>query len=91
MKNKLPEGKLVVSIEQAVAAPYCSVRLADAGARVIKVERNEGDFARYYDNFVKGDSTYFVWLNRGKESFVADIKKTQDQIFLKKLILKQNK
>ncbi len=90
MKNKLLEGKLVVSIEQAVAAPYCSVRLADAGARVIKVERNEGDFARYYDNFVKGDSTYFVWLNRGKESFVADIKKTQDQIFLKKLILESD-
>ena len=83
MKNKLLEGKLVVSIEQAVAAPYCSVKLADAGARVIKVERNEGDFARYYDNFVKGDSTYFVWLNRGKESFIADIKKPKTKYFLK--------
>ncbi len=90
MKNRLLEGKLVVSIEQAVAAPYCSVRLADAGARIIKVERNEGDFARYYDNFVKGDSTYFVWLNRGKESFIADIKNDKDQIFLKKLILKSD-
>ena len=87
MKNKLLEGKLVVSIEQAVAAPYCSVRLADAGARVIKVERNEGDFARYYDNFVKGDSTYFVWLNRGKESLISDIKNSDDRDFLKKIII----
>ena len=61
------ENILVVSIEQAVAAPYLSSRLADAGARVIKVERHEGDFARKYDNFVNGDSAYFVWLNRGKE------------------------
>ncbi len=90
MKNKLLEGKLVVSIEQAVAAPYCSVKLADAGARVIKVERKEGDFARYYDNFVKGDSTYFVWLNRGKESFIADIKNPQDQMLLQKIILKSD-
>ena len=78
MSNNLLKGKLVVCLEQAVAAPYCSVKLADAGARVIKIERNEGDFARYYDNFVKGDSTYFVWLNRGKESFIADIKDSQD-------------
>ena len=53
MNNKLLKGKVVVSIEQAVAAPYCTVKLADAGARVIKVERKEGDFARYYDNFVE--------------------------------------
>ena len=58
------EGILVVSIEQAVAAPFCSSRLADAGARVIKIEREEGDFARYYDKDVKGESAYFVWLNR---------------------------
>ena len=90
MKNNLLEGKLVVSIEQAVAAPYCSVKLADAGARVIKVERKEGDFARYYDNFVKGDSTYFVWLNRGKESLIADIKNSKDQKLLKKIILKSD-
>ena len=90
MKNNLLEGKLVVSIEQAVAAPYCSVKLADAGARVIKVERKEGDFARYYDNFVKGDSTYFVWLNRGKESLIADIKNSKDQKLLKKMILKSD-
>ena len=90
MKNKLLEGKLVVSIEQAVAAPYCSVKLADAGARIIKVERKEGDFARYYDNFVKGDSTYFVWLNRGKESFIADIKKRSRPVISKKIILKSD-
>ena len=88
MSNKLLQGKLVVSIEQAVAAPYCSVKLADAGARVIKVERKEGDFARYYDNFVRGQSTYFVWLNRGKESLVADIKNVHDIDFLKKIISK---
>ena len=71
------EGLLVVSLEQAVAAPYCSSRLADAGARVIKIERAEGDFARAYDSAVQGMSSYFVWLNRGKESFVADIKQPE--------------
>eukprot|EP01050_Picozoa_sp_SAG11_P045534 SAG11_NODE_22764_length_400_cov_1.372093_1_plen_54_part_01 len=54
-------------MEQAVAAPYCSARLADAGARVLKVERPDGDFARRYDTFAAGESSYFVWLNRGKE------------------------
>jgi crotonobetainyl-CoA:carnitine CoA-transferase CaiB-like acyl-CoA transferase len=68
------EGLLVVSVEQAVAAPYCSGRLADAGARVIKIERPEGDFARRYDALVEGESAYFVWLNRGKESVALDIK-----------------
>ena len=62
------DGLLVVALEQAVAAPFASGRLADAGARVIKIERPEGDFARGYDNLVKGESAYFVWLNRGKES-----------------------
>lgn len=60
------DGLLVVSLEQAVAAPTCTVKLADAGARVIKVERAEGDFARGYDAFAQGQSSYFVWLNRGK-------------------------
>ncbi len=69
---------LVVSLEQAVAAPYCSSRLADAGARVIKIERPEGDFARGYDTAAKGYSSYFVWLNRGKQSLVADIKQPDD-------------
>ena len=72
------EGVLVVSIEQAVAAPYASMRLADAGARVIKVERPEGDFARNYDHVVKGLCSYFVSLNRGKESIALDFKKPDD-------------
>ena len=80
------EGLLVVSLEQAVAAPYCSARLADAGARVIKVERAEGDFARGYDSAVHGVSSYFVWLNRGKESLVADIKDPEDAAMLHRLV-----
>ncbi len=71
-------GITVVSLEQAVAAPLCTARLADAGARVIKVERGEGDFARSYDHVVNGESAYFVWLNRGKESLVADLKDPAD-------------
>ena len=63
------DGNLVVSLEQAVAAPYCASRLADAGARVIKIERAEGDFARGYDRVVAGESSYFVWLNRGRRQF----------------------
>ena len=68
------EDILVVAVEQAVAAPYCTSRLADAGARVIKVERPEGDFAREYDELARGLSSYFVWLNRGKESVVLDLR-----------------
>ena len=81
------EGILVVSIEQAVAAPFCSSRLADAGARVIKIEREEGDFARYYDKDVKGESAYFVWLNRGKESFSANLKDKKDMALVKNIIM----
>jgi itaconate CoA-transferase len=80
------EGLLVVSLEQAVAAPYCASRLADAGARVIKIERAEGDFARGYDSAVQGSSSYFVWLNRGKESLVADIKKPEDAALLRRIV-----
>ena len=76
------DGLLVVTIEQAVAAPYCSSRLADAGARVIKIEREGGDFARHYDQFAIGQSSYFGWLNRGKESLTADIKDGEDQALL---------
>ena len=72
------DGLLVVSIEQAVAAPMCTVRLADAGARVIKIERAEGDTARQYDKTVHGVSAYFAWLNRGKESAVFDLKNKND-------------
>src|SRR5436190_5649078 len=67
------EGLVVIAVEQAVAAPFCSSRLADAGAHVIKVERPEGDFARGYDAAAKGQSSYFVWLNRGKDSVVIDL------------------
>ena len=80
------DGILVVSIEQAVAAPLCSCRLADAGARVIKIERAEGDFARGYDAAVHGESAYFVWLNRGKESVVLDLKAEGDKALLHRLI-----
>jgi itaconate CoA-transferase len=80
------EGLLVVSLEQAVAAPYCASRLADAGARVIKIERAEGDFARGYDRAAKGQSSYFVWLNRGKESVVLDIKNAEDNALLQRMI-----
>ena len=67
------EGIVVVAVEQAVAAPFCTSRLADAGAEVIKIERPEGDFARGYDDAAKGQSSYFVWLNRGKRSQVIDL------------------
>ena len=80
------EGILVVSLEQAVAAPYCSSRLADAGARVIKIERPEGDFARGYDSAVHGESAYFVWLNRGKESLVLNIKDEADTTLLNNIL-----
>src|SRR5262249_31747275 len=79
---------LVVSLEQAVAAPMCTCRLADAGARVIKVERPEGDFARGYDDLVHGESTYFVWLNRGKESVALDLSKAEDKALLEAMLAK---
>ncbi|MBT5265364.1 MAG: CoA transferase, partial [Rhodospirillaceae bacterium] len=82
------DGILVVSLEQAVAAPFCSSRLADAGARVIKIERPEGDFAREYDHQVKGQSAFFIWLNRGKESLVADIKGSDDNALLRRILAK---
>ncbi len=75
---KALSGVLVVSIEQAVAAPLCTSRLVDAGARVIKIERAEGDFARGYDKAAKGESSYFTWLNQGKESVCLDFKQAND-------------
>jgi itaconate CoA-transferase len=90
-------GLLVVSLEQAVAAPMCTCRLADAGARVIKVERPEGDFARYYDKLAvpisprgsaEGQSAYFVWLNRGKESLVLDLARADDKALLSAMLAK---
>jgi itaconate CoA-transferase len=82
------EGLLVVSVEQAVAAPQCTCRLADAGARVIKVERPEGDFARRYDALVHGESAYFVWLNRGKQSVVLDLGQAADKAVLEAMLAK---
>jgi itaconate CoA-transferase len=79
-------GLLVVALEQAVAAPYCSSRLADAGARVIKIERREGDFARGYDRAVHGESSYFVWINRGKESIALDVKRADDLALLERML-----
>ena len=68
-------GLTVVSLEQAIAAPFCTRQLADLGARVIKIERpNVGDFARGYDDHVRGLSSHFVWTNRSKESFTLDLK-----------------
>jgi itaconate CoA-transferase len=81
-------GLLVVSVEQAVAAPQCTCRLADAGARVIKVERPEGDFARGYDHIVHGESAHFVWLNRGKQSVVIDLTKDDDKALLEAMLAK---
>jgi crotonobetainyl-CoA:carnitine CoA-transferase CaiB-like acyl-CoA transferase len=75
-------------MEQAVAAPTCSVKLADAGARVIKIERAEGDFARGYDKAAAGQSSYFVWLNRGKESLTLDIKNAEDKALLGRILAK---
>lgn len=80
------DGILVVSLEQAVAAPLATARLADAGARVIKVERPEGDFARGYDRLVHGESAYFVWINRGKESVCLDLRQAGDLAMLQRMI-----
>lgn len=80
------EGILVVALEQAVAAPFCSSRLADAGARVIKIERAEGDFARGYDQVAHGESAYFVWVNRGKESLCLNVKDDSDRGLLLDII-----
>lgn len=80
--NRELDGLLVVSLEQAVAAPYCGMLLADAGARVVKVERPEGDFARSYDRGADGQSTIFAWLNHGKESVCLDLNVEEDVTLL---------
>ncbi|MHB1301863.1 MAG: CaiB/BaiF CoA transferase family protein [Acidiphilium sp.] len=82
------EGILVVAVEQAVAAPFCTGRLADAGARVIKIERKEGDFARFYDDATQAGSSYFVWLNRGKQSVVLDLADPTDRARLERIVAK---
>jgi len=73
-------GIRVVTLEQAVAGPFCSRQLADHGAEVIKIERPDGgDSARAYDNVLNGTSAYFAWLNRGKQSVVLDLKQDGDR------------
>jgi crotonobetainyl-CoA:carnitine CoA-transferase CaiB-like acyl-CoA transferase len=83
------DGITVVSLEHAIAAPFCTRQLADLGARVIKVERpGPGDFARAYDTRVKGQSSHFVWTNRSKESLALDLKDAQQLDALKALVAK---
>jgi len=80
-------GITVVALEQAVAAPFATRQLADLGARVIKIERPDGgDFARHYDAAVKGLSSYFVWLNRSKESLTLDLKRPEASAVLERLL-----
>ena len=79
MLGKALEGVTIVEMGQAVAAPYCATQLAESGARVIKIERPGGDFARAYDDHLKGASVFFSWLNRGKESVELDIKTLKTQ------------
>jgi crotonobetainyl-CoA:carnitine CoA-transferase CaiB-like acyl-CoA transferase len=80
-------GLLVVTIEQAVAAPYATSRLAEAGARVIKIERPPaGDFARHYDSVAHGESAHFVWLNRGKQSAALDFSRPADMEILRRML-----
>lgn len=82
------DGVLVVALEQAVAAPLATMRLAEAGARVIKIERPEGDFARGYDDAANGASSYFAWLNQGKESVALDLKRDGDRALAGRMIAK---
>ena len=83
------DGITVVSLEHAIAAPFCTRQLADLGARVIKVERpGVGDFARAYDSRVKGLASHFVWTNRSKESLTLDLKNSDAVVVLKELLAK---
>ncbi len=82
------DGLLVIALEQAVAGPMCTLRLADAGARVIKIERHGGETARHYDKAVLGTSAYFAWLNRGKESAELNIKEDNDRALLERMVAK---
>ncbi|NUZ08586.1 CaiB/BaiF CoA transferase family protein [Piscinibacter koreensis] len=81
------QGMLVVTLEHAIAAPFCTRQLADLGARVIKVERpGEGDFARAYDTRTRGSASHFVWCNRGKESLTLDLKNAASRAVLQELV-----
>src|SRR4051812_40608183 len=84
------DGIKVVTLEHAIAAPFCTRQLADLGARVIKVERpNVGDFARAYDERVRGLASHFVWTNRSKESLTLDVKHPQGRAILRRLVLER--
>lgn len=80
------DGTVIVSVEQAVAAPLASRHLADLGARVIKIERPSGDFARMYDESVRGQSSYFIWLNRNKESIRLDLALPEDRAVVLEMV-----
>ena len=81
------DGITVISLEHAIAAPFCTRQLADLGARVIKVERpGVGDFARAYDQRVAGEASHFVWVNRSKESLTLDLKQPAALAVLRELI-----
>src|SRR2546427_5240326 len=81
------DGTTVVSLEHAVAAPFCTRQLADLGARVIKVERpGSGDFARGYDQRVQGQSSHFTWINRSKQSLALDLKQDEAMQALLRLL-----
>jgi len=81
------DGITVISLEHAIAAPFCTRQLADLGARVIKIERpGSGDFARAYDTRVRGQSSHFVWTNRSKESLTLDLKHPQAMAVLRQLL-----
>src|SRR6201988_3979585 len=83
------DGIKVITIEHAIAAPFCTRQLADLGARVIKAERpGVGDFARAYDARVHGLSSHFVWTNRSKESLALDLKDSDSVEALKQLVTK---
>jgi itaconate CoA-transferase len=79
------DGITVIALEHAIAAPYCTRQLADLGARVIKIERpGVGDFARDYDERVRGMASHFVWTNRSKESVELDLKRPEAREVLRR-------
>src|ERR1700684_3497112 len=81
------DGVKVITLEHAIAAPFCTRQLADLGARVIKIERpGVGDFARAYDSRVRGLASHFVWTNSSKESLTLDVKHPEALPILKKLL-----
>jgi crotonobetainyl-CoA:carnitine CoA-transferase CaiB-like acyl-CoA transferase len=80
------DGIVVVALEQAISGPFATRQLADLGATVIKVERPEGDLARHYDSVVQGESAFFVWANRGKQSVALDLRDADDLAVLHALI-----